>query len=72
MFLIKVKMLFVKKNLNNNRTAALWLQYMHLIDIVRAFIRAERIGDGRLHLSTLQAMLPIFAACGHKHCNKSI
>ena len=34
-----------KKTLSYNRTAALWLQYMHLIDIVRAFIRAERHGD---------------------------
>ena len=42
--------------LNNNRTAALWL---HIIDIVRKFICAARLGDWLLHLFTLQEMLPI-------------
>ena len=42
-----------KKTVINNRTAALWLEYMHLLDIVCKFIRAERLGDWRLHVSTL-------------------
>ena len=42
-----------KKTPINNRTAALWLEYMHVLDIVCKFIRAERLGDWRLHISTL-------------------
>ena len=45
---------------------------MHLIDIVRKFIRAERLGDWHLHISTLQEMLPLFAACRHNNYTKSV
>ena len=45
---------------------------MHLIDIVRKFIRIERLGDWRLHISTLQEMLPIFAACRRNNYTKSV
>ena len=61
-----------KKTLSNNRTAALWSQYMHLIDIVHISICAERLGDWHLHISTLQEMLPIFVACGHNNYTKSV
>ena len=67
-------MLFLrkKKTLSNNRTAALWLQCMHLIDIVHKFIHAERLEDWHLHISTLQEMLPTFAAWGHNNYTKSV
>ena len=50
-----------KTTLSNNRNAALWL---HVMDIVGKCICAERLGDWHLQLSTLQEMLPIFAASG--------
>ena len=39
---------------------------MEMIDILRSFIKAERKGDWDLHLRCIEAMLPYFAACGHK------
>ena len=50
-----------KTTLNNNRNTALWL---HVMDIIDKCICAERLGDWHLQLSTLQEMLPIFAASG--------
>ena len=35
-----------------SRTSALWVQYMHMIDILHKFIRAERTGNWELHLQT--------------------
>ena len=46
-------------------TAKLWLEYMEMVNIMRAFIRSERTGDWSLHLRTLQDMLPYLAASGH-------
>ena len=60
------------KTLSNNWSAVLWLQYMHLIDIVCKFICAERLRDWRLHISTLQETLPVFAPCGHSNFTKSV
>ena len=72
-FSVKLKMLFLrKKTLSISRTAALWLQYMHLINLVCKFIHAERLGDWHLHISLLQEMLPIFAACGYNNYTKPV
>ena len=46
-------------------TATLWLQYLKMVDILHAFIKAERIGDWSLHLQTCEAMLPYLASSGH-------
>ena len=54
-----------KLALKDDRTAQLWIQYTYLVDILRRFIRAERLGDWQLHLSTLEEMLPWFAASWH-------
>ena len=53
-------------------TAKLWVQFMTMMDIERTFIRSERTSDWKLHLSSLQAMLPYFAAAGHNHYTKSV
>ena len=34
-----------ENTVSNNRTAGLWLQYMHLIDTVYKIICSERLGD---------------------------
>ena len=60
-----------KHSMENHRTAKLWLQYMEMIGILRMFIKAERTGDWALHLQTIQAMLPYFAAAGHNLYAKS-
>ena len=48
-----------------SRTAALCLQYMEMIDVLRTFIKAERTGNWELHLKVLALMLPYLAASGH-------
>ena len=53
-------------------TAKLWLTYMDMVNIMREFIRSERIGDWSLHLQILQDMLPYLAASGHHLYTKSL
>ena len=48
-----------------SRTAALWIQYLEMVDILRSFIRAERTANWELHLEALTRMLPYLAASGH-------
>ena len=48
-----------------SRTAALWIQYLEMVDILRSFIRAERTANWELHLKALSRMLPYLAASGH-------
>ena len=38
---------------------------MDMVQILCRFIKAERTGNWNLHLSTVQEMLPYFAASGH-------
>ena len=57
--------------MQNQRTAVLWIQYMHMVDIPRTFIRAERTGNWKLHLQAVHDMLPYFAAAGHNPYAKS-
>ncbi|KAL8561256.1 hypothetical protein ACOMHN_047112 [Nucella lapillus] len=53
-------------------TAALWLQFMHLMDMLRRLIKAERTGNWSLHLSTVREMMPFLAAVGHNLYTKSL
>ena len=53
---------------NAGRTPALWSLYHYMVDTIKIFIRAERLGDFSLHLSCItNRMLHIFAATGHHH-----
>ncbi|MCG8047094.1 MAG: hypothetical protein N0E48_15920, partial [Candidatus Thiodiazotropha endolucinida] len=61
-----------KDDLKQYPTAALWIQYMEMIDILRTFITAERTGNWELSLHSLQQMLPYFAAAGHNLYLKSV
>ena len=38
---------------------------MDMVDILRKFIQAERMGNGPLNLEATSEMLPYFAATGH-------
>ncbi len=55
----------------NTRTAKLWLLYLNMIYVLKLFIKAERTGNWELHLSSVQCMLPYFAAAGHNLYTKS-
>ena len=53
------------KQTMTTRTAMLWLQYLDIVSILQRFIKAERMANWKLHLQTVQDMLPYFAASGH-------
>ena len=48
-----------------SQTAQLRLQYSSYVDLIKAFMCAERLGNWSLHLSCVAQMLSVFAAAGH-------
>lgn len=50
---------------NRGPTSELWINYFHMITLVKQFIDAERAGNWNLHLNTIRQMLPFFHAAGH-------
>ena len=61
-----------KQSLEKSRTSKLWLQYMEMVDTLKLFIMAERIGNWNLHVVALKKMLPFYAAAGHNLYTKSV
>jgi hypothetical protein len=55
-----------------SRTAKLWAQYFHQVQLIRNYIRVERSGNWQLHLQCVKEMLPYFHAAGHLHYAKSV
>ena len=55
-----------------SRTAALWGKYHELVALVKDFIRAERMHNFELHLSTTSKMLPYYAAAGRGQYAKGL
>ncbi|KAI3378566.1 hypothetical protein SNEBB_000964 [Seison nebaliae] len=48
------------------RTPALWVQYHYMVDVIKIFIKSERLADHDGHLSCIVTrMLDIFSAAGH-------
>ena len=56
---------------SKSRTAALWLNYVHYIEIVQQFITAERTSNFALHISTTKQMINLFAATAHNNYAKT-
>ena len=54
-----------------SRTAALWLQYLDMLDMLRGFLKAERTGNWEMHMQAVSQMLPYFATSGHNHYTQS-
>jgi hypothetical protein len=54
-----------------SRTAALWVQYIRHVDMLKAFIAAERLSDWGQHIDTFNVMLNVFAAAHHFNYAKS-
>ena len=52
---------------SKSRTAALWHNYVHYIEIVQQFITAERTSNFALHISTTKQMINLFAATAHNY-----
>lgn len=61
-----------KKSMQNLRTANLWLQFMKMMEILRKFIKGERMGIWKMHIQAMYEMLPYLAASGHNLYTKSI
>ena len=61
-----------KNSLLTSKNSKLWLQYMDMLDILRKFLKAERTGSWKLHLQTMNDMLPYLAASGHNLYTKSV
>ena len=56
---------------SKSRTAALWLNYVHYIEIVQQFITAERASNFTLHISTTKLTINLFAATAHNNYAKN-
>ena len=55
-----------KKLGEGGRTPKLWVQYHHMVDVIKMFIWSEQLADHNVHLSCIVTrMLDIFAAAGH-------
>ena len=52
---------------SKSRTVALWLNYVHYIEIVQQFITAERTSNFALHISTTKQMIKLLAATAHNN-----
>ena len=53
-------------------TTRLLMQYLRNIEIMKAFLAAERTSNQEMHLRAFQAMLPAFAAAAAHHINYAI
>jgi len=49
----------------NGATSNLWVQYFHMVCLMKEFIMAERMGNWNLYIQCIQKMLPFFHASGH-------
>ena len=60
-----------KESDSGSKVSLLWLQYMHAIEILFRFLKAERSSNWILHLQTVREMIPFFGASGHHLYAKS-
>ncbi len=65
------ELLKLERCIHKYRTAKLWLEYIDYVDIVKLFIRAERMGNWNLHLVAIEKMFNLFTATGHSNYAKS-
>lgn len=54
------------------RTQRLWVEFHENVQIVRDFVRAERVSDIQLHMNASAKMLPVMMAAGHAQYAKAI
>ena len=51
---------------DGGRTPTFWTQYHRVVNVIKVFIRTERLADHHGHLSCIVTkMLHVFAAAGH-------
>ena len=55
-----------KRLADGGRTPALWVQYHYMVDVIKIFIKSERLADHNGHLACIVTrMLDTFSAAGH-------
>jgi len=54
----------LKSLFSNSRTSALWATYHYLVSLVKDYIRAGRMHEFEMHLSTSSRVLPYFTSDG--------
>ena len=68
-----IERLDVKKQyIQASRTAKLWLQFMKMMDILRMFLKGERMGIWALQIQAMYEMMPYLDASGHNLYTKCI
>ena len=68
-----IERLDVKKQcIKASRTAKLCLRFMKMTDILRMFLKGERMGIWELHIQAMYEMMPYLAASGHNLYTKCI
>ena len=69
----RIERLDVKKqSIQASRTAKLWLHFMKMMDILRMFLKGDRMGIWALHIQAMYDMMPYVAASGHNLDTKCI
>ena len=59
---------FVETTRKRRKNTCTWVEYHHMVDVIKVFIRTERLADHNGYLSCIVTkMLHIFAAAGHHH-----
>ena len=61
-----------KQSIPASRTVKLWLQFMNMMDILRMFLKGERMGIWALHIQAIYEMMPYLAASGQNLYTKCI
>ena len=57
---------------SKSRTVALWINYVHYIEIVQPFITAKRTSNFALRISTTMQIINLLAATAHKDYAKDL
>lgn len=56
---------YLKTLKNRGPTSQLWVQYFDMVTIIKNFVMVEQVEDWKLHLKSVQKMIPYFHVCGH-------
>ena len=57
---------------SSGHTQKLWVQLHEYVQVIRDFIRAERLSDAKLSMQSTAAMLPTMMAAGHTEYGKAL
>ncbi|XP_028395413.1 uncharacterized protein LOC114519473 [Dendronephthya gigantea] len=61
---------FTSERGGSNPTFGYWLSFLEMVDILLEFVRATRVGDWSLHLSSVRRMLPWIFAYDRVHYSR--